>query len=101
MLKGNSLISAFGYQERTMRQSMAKEKKFKEGPSTKESGCTQASVSESMSDEDAIMPTAASVSITPSPRLLNATSIASNGDACRGPIVNDADAAGSAARPAC
>ena len=75
---------------------MANEKKFNVGPSTNETGCTQASVSESIIDEDAIILTAASA--------FDAKSMTSNGDASRGLILNDADDAGpdkTVARPAC
>lgn len=64
---------------------IAKEKKFKNGPSTKERGCTHASVSESMIDEDASIPTADAVSAASMPTLLaEAKSSKSVGSACNG-----------------
>jgi hypothetical protein len=58
---------------------IANEKKFKKGPSTKLSGCTQASVSERSTDEEATL-TSASKSTAPAP-LFVTKSIASKGDA--------------------
>ena len=57
---------------------IANEKKFKKGPSTKLSGCTQASVSERSTDEEATFASALT-SIAPAP-LCVTKSIASKGD---------------------
>lgn len=74
-----------------MRHSMANENKFKKGPSTKERGCTQASVSERIIDEDATIPAAVSEVKAPNPTLVKAKSITSStGDACKAEfLMND------------
>lgn len=85
---GNSFALADGYQERTMRHSMANEKKFKKGPSTKERGCTQASVSERITDEDAIIdPMSLPPPPPPTTPLPKAKSIKSTGDARNGMLL--------------
>mmetsp|Transcript_27747 Transcript_27747/g.58935 ORF Transcript_27747/g.58935 Transcript_27747/m.58935 type:complete len:90 (-) Transcript_27747:209-478(-) len=66
-----------------MRHSMANEKKFKKGPSTKESGCTQASVSERMIDEDAKMSAVVSEAKASNPTFFKAGKAKSTGDACK------------------
>jgi len=108
-LNGSSFILAVGYHDSTMRHNcertnkkncimrqgrsrkrmsdtnyhhlltIANEKKFKKGPSTKLSGCTQASVSERSTDEEATFASALT-SIAPAP-LCVTKSIASKGDA--------------------
>jgi len=50
ILNGTSLTFVDGYHERTMRHSMAKEKKFRNGPRTNDSGTTHASVSDNTID---------------------------------------------------
>lgn len=54
-LNGTSLTFAVGYHDRTIRQSMANEKKLRNGPNTFDRGPTQASVSDRTMDDDAII----------------------------------------------
>ena len=62
---------------------IAKLKKKRNGPSTNDKGCTQASVSESnIDDEEAIIPTTSGDVIDISP-ILFTTSIISIGNACK------------------
>mmetsp|Transcript_38334 Transcript_38334/g.91796 ORF Transcript_38334/g.91796 Transcript_38334/m.91796 type:complete len:130 (+) Transcript_38334:844-1233(+) len=51
-LKGTSFALAVGYHDKTILHSMANEKKFRNGPRTADSGCTHASVSDIIIDED-------------------------------------------------
>ena len=77
---------------------MANENKLKKGPRTSESGCTQASVSERITDEDAIIPTAASVPMAPLPKLFTPKSNKSTGDPFNAvlPMNGDVETAGPA-----
>mmetsp|Transcript_16805 Transcript_16805/g.35271 ORF Transcript_16805/g.35271 Transcript_16805/m.35271 type:complete len:164 (-) Transcript_16805:33-524(-) len=59
MLKGTLLMFADGYHERTIRHNIAKEKKLRNGPSTKDSGWTHGSVSERKTEVE-VIPTATS-----------------------------------------
>mmetsp|Transcript_28512 Transcript_28512/g.59423 ORF Transcript_28512/g.59423 Transcript_28512/m.59423 type:complete len:202 (+) Transcript_28512:272-877(+) len=86
MLNGKSLTLADGYHERTMRHSMANENKFKKGPSTNESGSTQASVSDRIIDEDAIIASEVKAS-NPTPTFVvvatRSATASTTGDACK------------------